>query len=175
MNTSLAEISFHKNLCEVENFGIPYEVLDWSFPVTIPSYTGHNVLQDIIQNAVQNIVNAANIPQQPFPSLEELYQEAEEQELKKPDKKAIENAKTLLPELYAIYPADYCISPTERCGISLAPPWKYRRAVSIECTPDGAVYCFVTMSGKKRRAKFYQMDGLPDTFIKEALRDLARN
>ena len=45
-------------------------------------------------------------------------------------------------------------------------------SVAVECAPDDTVYCFATINGNSRRAKFYQMDGLPDVFIEKALRDL---
>ena len=45
--------------------------------------------------------------------------------------------------------------------------------MAVECAPDDTVSCFATIDGNSRRAKFYQMDGLPDVFIAKALRDLA--
>ena len=98
---------------------------------------------------------------------------AEEDGLPKPDVGAVANARTLLPKLYAIYPVRYHVSPTERGGVSLDPPMKHSRTVSIECAPNDAVYCFAVIDGNGRRAKFYQMDGLPEVFVRKALLDLA--
>ena len=106
--------------------------------------------------------------------LDRLDDEAKEAELPAPVQVAVENARTLLPALYAIHAVRYQVSPTERGGVSIDPPMKPGKAVSIECGPDGSVYCFAAIAGNGRRAKFYQMEGLPDGFVEKALRDLAR-
>lgn len=102
-----------------------------------------------------------------------LGEMALEDELPRLDEGAVANARTLLPKLHAIYPARYHVQPTERGGVSLDPPMKHSRTVSIECAPNDAVYCFAVIDGNARRAKFYQMDGLPDVFMRKALHDLA--
>lgn len=86
---------------------------------------------------------------------------------------AVENARSLLPELYRIYPTHYLAEPSERNGVTLSPPMKDGAAVSIDVDADGVVYCFASIHGNLRRAKYFQMDGLPDGFIAKALRDLA--
>ena len=105
--------------------------------------------------------------------LDSLNEEAKEDDLPEPDVEAVANARTLLPRLYAILPVRYRVSPTERRGVAIDAPMKWGASVAVECAPDDAVYCFATIDGNSRRAKFYQMDGLPDVFIKKALRDLA--
>ena len=90
-----------------------------------------------------------------------------------PDERVVANARALLPKLYEILPVRYHVSPTERCGVSIDAPMKRGRTVSVEFAPNDLVYCFVTIDGNSRRAKFYQVDGLPDPFIKKALRDFA--
>lgn len=91
-----------------------------------------------------------------------------------PDKSAIENARELIREIYAIHAASYHVSPTERQGVAINAPMRKGGAVSIECAPNDVVYCFVCIDGNRRRAKFYQTEGLPDPFIKTALQDLAK-
>lgn len=86
---------------------------------------------------------------------------------------AVDNAKSLLPDLYRIYPALYSTERSERNGVTLSPPMKNGAAVSIEVDGSGVVYCFASIHGNLRRAKFFQMDGLPDGFIAKALWDLA--
>ena len=105
--------------------------------------------------------------------LDLLNEEAKEEELPEPDAEAVANARTLLPRLYAILPVRYRVSPTERRGVAIDAPMRWGASVAVECAPDDTVYCFATIDGNSRRAKFYQMDGLPDVFIEKALRDLA--
>ena len=104
-------------------------------------------------------------------TLEALIYEGNE--MPKPDLSAIANALTLLPKLYQILPVRYNITPTERRGVAIDVPMQRGAAVAVECAPDDTVYCFVTIDGNRRRAKFYQMDGLPDEFITKALQDMA--
>lgn len=104
--------------------------------------------------------------------LDGLGEEAREEDLPEPDAEAVANARTLLPELFSIYPVRYRVSPTERRGVAIDAPMKWGASVAVECAPDDTVYCFVTINGNSRRAKFYQMEGLPDAFIAKALRDL---
>ena len=102
-----------------------------------------------------------------------LKEEAREEDLPEPDVEAVANARTLLPRLYAILPVRYRVSPTERRGVAINAPMRWGASVAVECAPDDTVYCFAAIDGNSRRAKFYQMDGLPDVFIEKALRDLA--
>ena len=105
--------------------------------------------------------------------LDRLSEEAREEDLPEPDAEAVENARTLLPRLFEIHPVRYQVSPTERRGVAIDAPMRRGAAVAVECAPDDTVYCFAAIDGNSRRAKFYQMDGLPDVFIAKALRDLA--
>ena len=104
-------------------------------------------------------------------TLEALIYEGNE--MPKPDLSAIANVLTLLPKLYQILPVRYNITPTERRGVAIDVPMQRGAAVAVECAPDDTVYCFVTIDGNSRWAKFYQMDGLPDIFITKALQDMA--
>ena len=104
-------------------------------------------------------------------TLEALIYEGNE--MPKPELSAIANALTLLPKLFQILPVRYNITPTERRGVAIDVPMQRGAAVAVECAPDDTVYCFVTIDGNRRRAKFYQMDGLPDVFITKALQDMA--
>lgn len=114
------------------------------------------------------------IPEEVLSDLADLERQAKEQDLPVPDPACIENAKELLPRLSNILAVRYLLEPTERRGVSISAPMKWGRSVSVECAPNDVVYCFVAIDGKARRAKFFQMDGLPDVFIREALLDLDR-
>ena len=105
--------------------------------------------------------------------LDSLSEKAREENLPEPDAEAVENARTLIPKLFSIHPVRYRVSPTERRGVAIDAPMRRGAAVAVECAPDDTVYCFAAIDENSRRAKFYQMDGLPDVFIEKALRDLA--
>lgn len=111
--------------------------------------------------------------QEALSELETLSEAASEEELPEPDADAVENARILLPKLFALLPVRYRVSPTGRRGVAIDAPMRWGASVAVECGPDDTVYCFATIDGNSRRAKFYQMDGLPDVFIAKALRDLA--
>lgn len=111
--------------------------------------------------------------QEALVELETLSKAASEEEVPEPDADAVENARILLPKLFALLPVRYRVSPTERRGVAIDAPMRWGGSVAVECAPDDTVYCFATIDGNSRRAKFYQMDGLPDVFIAKALRDLA--
>ena len=111
--------------------------------------------------------------QEVLADLEILTEAAGEEEMPEPDVAAVANARILLPKLFELLPVRYRVSPTERRGVAIDAPMRWGASVAVECAPDDTVYCFATIDGNSRRAKFYQMDGLPDVFIAKALRDLA--
>ena len=111
--------------------------------------------------------------QETLADLDALGKAATEDDLPEPDPEAVANARSLLPKLYKILPVRYRVTPTERRGVAIDAPMRHGAAVAVECAPDDTVYCFATIDGNSRRAKFYQMDGLPDVFIEKALRDIA--
>ncbi len=106
--------------------------------------------------------------------IDQLGSIAEEEEVPFPDSRAISNARVMIKRLYRFYPVRYQVTPTERRGVSIDAPMRKAGAVSVECAPNDIVYCFAAIDGIRRRAKFYQMEGLPDKFILQALDDLAK-
>lgn len=111
--------------------------------------------------------------QEVLSDLDGLREVAKEEDEPEPDTEAVANARILLPKLFELLPVRYRVSPTERRGVAIDAPMRWGASVAVECAPDDTVYCFVTIDGNSRRAKYYQMDGLPDVFIEKALRDLA--
>ena len=152
----------------------------WLFEPARPEPVG-SILQGKHQyvevgGAVQGPHNNVHLDASLLESLadfDNLSEAEEEDDLPPPDPDAVKNARFLLQKLYTILPVRYRVTPTERRGVAIDAPMKRGAAVAVECAPDDAVYCFATINGNSRRAKFYQMDGLPDVFIEKALRDLA--
>ena len=132
----------------------------------------HVELSDVTVKA-RNLVHSYALLQETLKDLNALGRAAVEDELPEPNPEAVANARWLLPKLYEILPVRYRVTPTERRGVAIDAPMRHGAAVAVECAPDDTVYCFATIDGNSRRAKFYQMDGLPDVFIEKALRDLA--
>ena len=96
--------------------------------------------------------------------LETLQEEADQQ--------ALENARLLLPRMHEILAERYAVYVSDRSGVVIEAPMRDGASVGVECGKNDVVYCFASIRGNNRRAKFYQMDGLPDVFIEKALRDL---
>lgn len=105
-----------------------------------------------------------------FEVLRELEELEASQDL---DARVIDNARTLIPKLWEIHPVRFEVYVSERNGIVIEAPTRRSGSVGIECCERDIVYCFVTVDGNNRYAKFYQLDGLPDPFMTKALRDLA--
>ena len=148
--------------------------------VVFPTTLAH-VAQRTIQNELEPVTlcpvagwqgNDGEL-QEALADLERLTEAASEEEMPEPDLAAVANARILLPKLFQLLPVRYHVSPTERRGVAIDAPMRWGASVAVECAPDDTVYCFATIDGNSRRAKFYQMDGLPDVFIAKALRDLA--
>ena len=104
--------------------------------------------------------------------LAQIENEARDLGVSTPDESTKKNAACLLRSLHTLFPGRYDVSPTDRGGVAIAAPSRRGAAVVVECAPLGRVYCFVTVDGNRRRAKYYQMDGLPDEFIIKAMCDL---
>ena len=141
-----------------------------------PQASGDAILDELmlinVQLAALRQAYAGDL-QEALAELETLSEAARMEEVPEPDADAVANARILLPKLFALLPVRYRLSPTERRGVAIDAPMRWGASVAVECAPDDTVYCFATIGGNSRRAKFYQMDGLPDVFIAKALRDLA--
>ncbi len=105
-----------------------------------------------------------------FEVLQELKDLDTSQEL---DAQVVANARPLIPKLWDIHRVRFDVYVSERNGIVIEAPTRPGGSVGVECCERDIVYCFGTIDGNNRYAKFYQMDGLPDPFITKALRDLA--
>ena len=88
------------------------------------------------------------------------------------DQEVLDNARVLLPRMHRILADRYLVYVSDRGGVVIEAPMRDGASVGVECGKDDVVYCFASIGGNNRRAKFYQMDGLPDVFIEKALRDL---
>ena len=106
--------------------------------------------------------------------IQELTNEAFEEGFLPPSDKALNNAKRLLKEMYAISSRRYEIYPTPDNEIAIDAPGGYGRSVILLCGSDGGALCLVNMNGKHRRARYSSIGMLPDGFLREALAELER-
>ena len=63
--------------------------------------------------------------QEALVELETLSKAASEEEVPEPDADAVENARILLPKLFALLPVRYRVSPTERRGVAIDAPMRW--------------------------------------------------
>ena len=107
--------------------------------------------------------------------LNELNDEAEEEGIKLPSESAMADAKRVLRAIYDILPRDYVMDLFPEGVIAIIIPGGFNRSVMVLCESDGGVLCSVNMNGKHRRKRYLCADQLlPDSFLREALRELER-
>ena len=106
--------------------------------------------------------------------LHEVVEEAEEEGFPPPKEIALDNAKRLLREMYAITPRRYEVYPMPDGEVAIDAPDGRGSSVLLLCDSDGGALCLVNMKGKHRRARYSTTETLPDGFIREAMAELER-
>ena len=138
----------------------------------VSSSPGYSVLERIqrllieVERGIHTDLNDA------LQELEEADQDAEENGWLLPSSSAYRNARTLLPRLYRLSPRRFSAYPLLDGEIALDATTKSRHAVVVICEADGSVLCLVNIHRRERRAKYADASDLPDSFIREAFRDL---
>ena len=106
--------------------------------------------------------------------LDQVVEEAEEEGFPVPKDIALDNAKRLLRDMYAISPRRYEVYPMPDGEVAIDAPNGRGSSVLLLCDSDGGALCLVNMKGKHRRARFSTTETLPDGFIREAIAELER-
>ena len=106
--------------------------------------------------------------------LDEILDEAREEDFPEPGEAALHNAKRLLREMYAISQRRFEIYPTPDGEIAIDAPDNRGSSVLLLCDSGGGALCLVNMKGKHRRARYSTTETLPDGFIREAMAELSR-
>ncbi len=106
--------------------------------------------------------------------LAEAPAEAQNEEFPVPSTLALENARRLLLAVYKLSPRRFEVYPTPDGEVAIDAPGGYGRSVLLLCDSDGGALCLVNMDGRHRRARYSDMELLPDGFVREALEGLAR-
>ena len=103
--------------------------------------------------------------------LDEAVTDAAEEGFPKPTGDAIQSARLLLTQMYAIAPQRFEVYPTADGEIALDLPSE-RGSVILLCDSRGGALCLVNANGIQRRARYSTVTGLPDGFVREALIEL---
>lgn len=106
--------------------------------------------------------------------LDEVVDEAEEEGFPTPKEIALDNAKRLLREVYAISPRRFEVYPMPDGEVAIDAPDGKGSSVLLLCDSEGGALCLVNMKGKHRRARYSTTETLPDGFIREAMAELER-
>ncbi|MCY4484851.1 MAG: type II toxin-antitoxin system RelB/DinJ family antitoxin [Spirochaetaceae bacterium] len=104
--------------------------------------------------------------------LDEVVTDAVEEGFPRPTDDAIQNARRLLIQSYAIAPQRFEVYPTADGEIALDLP-NDRGSVILLCDSRGGALCLVNVNGVRRRARYSSTTKLPDGFVREALTELA--
>ena len=103
--------------------------------------------------------------------LDEAVTDAAEEGFPRPTDDAIQSARRLLTQMYAIAPQRFEVYPTADGEIALDLP-NERGSVILLCDSRGGALCLVNANGVQRRARYSTATSLPDGFVREAFTEL---
>ena len=101
--------------------------------------------------------------------LDEVPEYAAEDGLEPPSEIAFADAARLLQEMCHISPRHYGVYPTPDGYIAIDARGANDSIVVVLCGSDGTAFCYATINGESRRARYSTARELPDGFIREAL------
>ena len=104
--------------------------------------------------------------------LDEVFDAAREEGIDEPSDLAFENARRLLNAMYDLSPRRFDVYPMADGYIAVDGRGGYGRAALLTCGSAGDAVCLVTIDGERRRAHYATTAGLPDDFVRQALREL---
>ena len=107
--------------------------------------------------------------------LDEVKNEAREDEFTVPSDVAVGNAQRLLHAMYRILARRFEVYPMPDGEVAIDVPGGHGRSVLLLCGSDGGALCSVNMNGVHRRARYSSARGLPDGFVRDALAELERS
>lgn len=107
--------------------------------------------------------------------LEQVERTASEEDLPVPSEHAVENARRMIREIYALTEFDFEVYPTPDQEVAIDVIGDNKCSVIVLCDSDGGVLCLVNTVGTQRRARYSNASSLPDGFVREAFAELARD
>ena len=106
--------------------------------------------------------------------LDEAQDGAREEGFPAPSDTVLRNARCLLYAIYRTLPQRFEVYPMPDGEIAVDVPGGPGRSVLVLCGSDGGALCLVNMNGAHRRARYSDVRGLPDEFVRDALAELER-
>ena len=104
--------------------------------------------------------------------LQEVGQEAIEEEETVPSQPAFSHAEQLIREMYDTIACPYLVELFPKGGIAITVPGGHGSSVMVVCESAGGALCSVNINGKYRSARYTDAEELPDAFLREALDQL---
>ena len=101
--------------------------------------------------------------------------EAEEKQAPKPSSATLMNAEILLRRMYRMHPIRYSVYPLYDGEVAIDATRPNGESVIVVCLPDGGAICLVGIGLRQRRARYSDMESLPDGFFRDALLELAES
>lgn len=126
-----------------------------------------------IQDTVQRPVDPPDLAEA-MEELEEVVNEAHDDGFPPPSDAVIGTARRLLREMYSMSPRPYSVYPTPDLEIAIHGQHANSGSILVLCESGGGALCLVSLRRPPRRARYADVNDLPDGFLREALRDLDR-
>ena len=106
--------------------------------------------------------------------LQEVAQEALEEGFQQPTETAVKNAARLVRAIFGVHPCRLEVYPTADGEIAIDAAGEHRGSVILLCAAAGGALCLVNTGNGSHRARYSEVDQLPDWFLSEALAELSR-
>ena len=104
--------------------------------------------------------------------LEQVADEARNDGSPVPSPLAHDNARTLIEQMYRICRLRYTVYPLYKGEIVIEAMSESQDSVLVVCRSEGDIGCFVNMDDQSRQERYHDISGLPNGFLREALREL---
>ena len=106
--------------------------------------------------------------------LEQVADEARDDGAPVPSPLAHRNARSLIEKMYGMCRTRFTVYPLYNGEIVIEATSSDRDSVLAVCRSAGEIGCFVNMDGCSRWERYADVSALPNRFLREALRELAR-
>lgn len=101
--------------------------------------------------------------------------EAREEGLLVPSRKALRNSEHVLREMHRIWSRRFEVYPMPKGEIAIDAPSGTGRSVIVLCDSQGGALCSVNLNGGHRRAHYSDARMLPDGFLRDAISEMTAN
>ena len=106
--------------------------------------------------------------------LEQVADEARNDRAPVPSPAAHRNARRLIEKMYRLCRNQFAVYPLYDGEIVIEAVSADRDSVLVVCRSAGEIGCFVNLDGCSRQERYADVSALPNRFLREALRELAR-